>query len=1036
MNFFDRSTRTRVLRTRRMAFELLERRDLLTMIRLVDWNTFNNPNDPADEANFATILGAIGNEAIGGNTQRLDIIAVQETDPSTPPGNNSIGKLESVLDGLYPSTNYASVASTVDGGGDSTGFVYDTSTVSLLESIEILPGAVTHKILRGKFRPESTLGESDFYVYSIHLKSGDTGPDQTARASEALALRANADALPDGSNVLFVGDFNMHTSSEGAYTNLVGAGTAHLQDLAGPSAAGNWLDNPAFLQLHTQDPGASMDDRFDIMFGTDEFFDGTGLEYVDDSFHVFGNDGSHTLNGMITTGSGAAPDVLTALVDASDHLPIVAEFEILAGPSVRIVETGGVTTVAEGGFFDTYNVVLNTIPSADVTVTLTPNSQLDLGNGPGVAKSLVFTPANALTPQPVVVSAVDDLLLEGTHSGLITHSAMSADADYNSLTIEELVVTILDDDAPVIVINEVDSDTPGTDTAEFVELYDGGVGNISLSGMTLVFFNGATDTSYAVFNLNAYTTDANGFFLIANPGVAGADATFSIGTLQNGADAVALYSGAFSIGGVVTTTNLIDAVVYDTDDADDPGLLVLLESGEPQLNENQNLLGANQSLSRVPDGGTPRETSTYVAQSPTPGAPNQPSASGVLITQSGSGVDVAEGGATDSYQLALQTTPSADVTITIDPDNQTNLGAGAGVAIVLTFTTANALIPQVVNVAAVDDMVIEGAHTSLITHTAVSADVGYNAFPVPNVTVNIADNDFAPPTPFVITEIMYNPASDESSPGIGEWIEIVNTGATAADLEGWKFDDEDTTNWGPIPAGTTLGPNQVAVFFDTAFTTAAAFRAEWGVPAGALVVGIAWGSLGNTPGPGNEVLMLFDDTATTMDTVNYDDTAPWPEGSVNGPSIYLKSLAFDNTAGGNWARSEVGIAGGVSPSGPTFSTADVGSPGSVPSVVDLPGDYNDDGTVNAADYTVWRNTLHSTDIRADGNGSTPGVPDGVVDELDYDYWKANFGQTLGMGGGSAGGGEAAGVAKEAEEPSSAAALDVAVVEWSAADGTC
>ena len=140
--------------------------------------------------------------------------------------------------------------------------------------------------------------------------------------------------------------------------------------------------------------------------------------------------------------------------------------------------------------------------------------------------------------------------------------------------------------------------------------------------------------------------------------------------------------------------------------------------------------------------------STYVAQAPTPGAPNVPNASGVLITQSGSGVDVAEGGATDSYQIVLQTTPSADVTITVDPDAQTDLGAGAGVAIVLTFTTANALIPQVVNVAAVDDMIIEGTHTSLITHTAASADSGYNGLAIANVTATISDNDFPPPTPY------------------------------------------------------------------------------------------------------------------------------------------------------------------------------------------------------------------------------------------------------------------------------------------------
>ena len=47
------------------------------------------------------------------------------------------------------------------------------------------------------------------------------------------------------------------------------------------------------------------------------------------------------------------------------------------------------------------------------------------------------------------------------------------------------------------MINEIDADTPGTDTMEFVELYDGGVGNVSLTGKTVVFFNGSNDLSYA-----------------------------------------------------------------------------------------------------------------------------------------------------------------------------------------------------------------------------------------------------------------------------------------------------------------------------------------------------------------------------------------------------------------------------------------------------------------------------------------------------------------------------------------------------------
>ena len=166
----------------------------------------------------------------------------------------------------------------------------------------------------------------------------------------------------------------------------------------------------------------------------------------------------------------------------------------------------------------------------------------------------------------------------------------------------------------------------------------------------------------------------------------------------------------------------------------------------------------------MPDGGTPLQTTTYRAQTPTPGTFNTTYPHGVEFLQSGSRVDVQEGGATDSYQIALQSIPTANVQITIDPDSQTNLGAGAGVAIVLTFTPANALIPQTITVTAVDDILVEGVHTSTITHTASSADSKYNGVAIGNVIANIVDNDAAAPASIVISEIMYNPASDETSP--------------------------------------------------------------------------------------------------------------------------------------------------------------------------------------------------------------------------------------------------------------------------------
>ena len=49
------------------------------------------------------------------------------------------------------------------------------------------------------------------------------------------------------------------------------------------------------------------------------------------------------------------------------------------------------------------------------------------------------------------------------------------------------------------------------------------------------------------------------------------------------------------------------------------------------------------------------------------------------------------------------------------------------------------------------------------------------------------------------------------------------------------------------------------------------------------------------------------------------------------------------------------------------------------------GDYNGDGVINAADYTVWRDTLGSTtDLRADGNHNN------MIDANDYDVWRIEF----------------------------------------------
>jgi hypothetical protein len=62
----------------------------------------------------------------------------------------------------------------------------------------------------------------------------------------------------------------------------------------------------------------------------------------------------------------------------------------------------------------------------------------------------------------------------------------------------------------------------------------------------------------------------------------------------------------------------------------------------------------------------------------------------------------------------------------------------------------------------------------------------------------------------------------------------------------------------------------------------------------------------------------------------------------------------------------------------------------------LPGDYNANGAVDAADYIVWRKTFGQSGVRPAADGTGPaGLPDGIVDRLDYELWQANFGYTLG-----------------------------------------
>ena len=121
---------------------------------------------------------------------------------------------------------------------------------------------------------------------------------------------------------------------------------------------------------------------------------------------------------------------------------------------VTVTRSGGTNTVTEGGTEDSIQLSLRSRPSSPVTIELTPDQQLNLGQGGGVSRTIAFEPAQWNTPQTVAFTAVDDRAVEGTHEGSISLRASSADANYNNLSLANESVAITDNDAAGFTVDK------------------------------------------------------------------------------------------------------------------------------------------------------------------------------------------------------------------------------------------------------------------------------------------------------------------------------------------------------------------------------------------------------------------------------------------------------------------------------------------------------------------------------------------------------------------------------------------------------
>ncbi|HEY9690604.1 MAG TPA: Calx-beta domain-containing protein [Oculatellaceae cyanobacterium] len=173
--------------------------------------------------------------------------------------------------------------------------------------------------------------------------------------------------------------------------------------------------------------------------------DTVSVEYLSDT--------TYRINGL--TNFTTTPGTYQLRVDAttvqdsvgnSGDVAKTTSFTIAAPPTpgITVTQSGGSTAVTEGGNTDSYNLVLKTQPTADVTVTLNADDQITTDK-----TTLTFTPDNWNLPQTVTITAVNDTTPEGNGSSALAHTISSLDPNYTNITLPDLAVSINDNDAEI-----------------------------------------------------------------------------------------------------------------------------------------------------------------------------------------------------------------------------------------------------------------------------------------------------------------------------------------------------------------------------------------------------------------------------------------------------------------------------------------------------------------------------------------------------------------------------------------------------------
>jgi Dockerin type I domain/PEP-CTERM motif len=346
-------------------------------LRIVSYNIDdadqgNENNITAPFAGLPTVLQAVGQHHIGTNAQPIDVLGVEELNPTTGTQNGAttLGDLMTALNNIYGAGTYADyniVDPNTGGGAGPDGLVYNTHTVQVISAAAI--GSVSgsgaaRAPLRYQLRPTGFGSSADFYMYVSHYKSGTGSTNEMRRNAEATEIRQDADALGPTAHIIYSGDYNLFGGrNEATWTTLTATGNGQAHDPTGI----NWTNSSSsFNYLYTLST-TSVDTRSDFELVSGPVLSHTasalpGLQLAPDSadpftnnfpsskypyaYEVFGNNGTTSVSGATNAAGNTslsdlsnATTVLNDLMEpyagnnnefvGSDHLPIVADYQIV-----------------------------------------------------------------------------------------------------------------------------------------------------------------------------------------------------------------------------------------------------------------------------------------------------------------------------------------------------------------------------------------------------------------------------------------------------------------------------------------------------------------------------------------------------------------------------------------------------------------------------------------------------------------------------------------------------------------------------------